>query len=803
MKKFFLAALIFFQLFSFSSIFAVENDFKTFRVGVYDNAPKIYKDANGTIKGFWADITNAIAKKENWNLVYVYGTWDEGLARLEKGEIDMMVDVAVNEERKAKYDFNNEIALLSWSTIYARKGFNLESFKDLEGKNIAVIKSSVHYTAPLGLKNVLNSFGVSTNIIDVKNMEDVFKLLDANQADAGVVNWHFGILNESKYKVNRTGIFFNPSELNYAFTKNGSKNKYLISVLDFDLREMKDNQNSFYYTSIRVNFGKSLGEIQVWPRWLGGFLIVVGSFLMLIVFILLAMRQYQTNLRREISKKIQEIKESEEKFTTVIDQAQDGIVIVQDKIIKYANRAISMTGYTEKEVLGEPFIKFIVSEDRQRISESYDKGISGEKAEAVYEIKLTHKNGSVVDVEFSSATIQYENKPAILIIIRDATQRKKLEKEIIFRNTILSTELEVAIDGVLVVDEKSKIILYNKKFIEMWGIPQKVIDTKSDKLTIKSILDKLVNPQEFLDHVKYLYGHPGETDRSEILLKDERIFDRYSAPMIDSNQKNYGRVWYFRDISEAKKLEIRLKELDALKSKFIQIVSHQLRTPLSVLRWNLESLLSGTHGHLERATKDILSSSLKANIEIINRIGDLLIALDIEEKRLVYLNKTSVSLEDLLDSVLIGFKTRLEAKNISYSYQAPKKSLPMTELDIDKIRIALEKIIDNAINYSKEKGKIKISLKKIGNRIRFEVADTGIGIPKDEQKNIWVRFFRASNAINMKPDASGIGLFIAKYFIEQHDGEIGFESIKGKGSTFWIDLPILDSQEKKDKVKDS
>lgn len=109
------------------------------------------------------------------------------------------------------------------------------------------MKSSVHYTAPLGLKNVLTSFGVTSNIIDAKSMDEVFKLLDTNQADAGVVNWNFGVTNENKYKVTRTGIIFNPSELNYALPKNGAKNSYLINVLDYHLRELKNNPDSIYY----------------------------------------------------------------------------------------------------------------------------------------------------------------------------------------------------------------------------------------------------------------------------------------------------------------------------------------------------------------------------------------------------------------------------------------------------------------------------------------------------------------------------------------------------------------------------
>jgi len=792
MKKIILARIliIFAVLFLSSSAFAVETNSKTVRVGVYDNSPKIYKDANGDIKGLWADITNYIAQKENWNLIYVYGTWEEGLARLENGEIDLMVDVAVSDARKEKYDFNNESTLLSWSIIYTRKDFDIKSFKDLEGKNIAIMKSSVHYTAPLGLKNVLTSFGVTANIIDVKSMDDVFKLLDTNEADAGVVNWNFGVTNESKYKITRTGIIFNPSELNYALPKNGVKNSYLINVLDYHLRELKNNPNSIYYQSINTNFAKSLGAVEVLPKWLNTFLIVACVLLIIIAAVFLLMRQYQKTLRREINKGIHDIKESEEKYSAVVNQAQDGIVIVQDQVIKYANKAIGIIGYGDKEVLGMPFIKMIAPDEQKKVAESYKKRVAGEKVEAIYETKLAHKDGTIIDVEFSSGVIAFAGKPAVLVMVRDITGRKKLENEIKFRNTILSTELEVAIDGVLVVGEKGGIILHNQKFVEMWGIPKEVIALRSDDLTLKSVLDKLSNPEEFSSRVKCLYSHPTEIDRTEIILKDGRIFDRYSAPMIDSAQKNYGRVWYFRDISEAKKFEIRLKELDTLKSKFIEIVAHQLNTPLNVIRWSLESLLSGTQFKLEEAAKGAVYNSLNADVEVINRIDDLLKALDIEEGRLVHLNKKPISPESLCESIMIEAKKRCAVKKIDCSYEHPKDPLPVVEVDNDKIRAIFEKLVDNAIFYTKENGKISVSLRQIRDKIRFEVTDNGIGIPKSEQKNIFSRFYRATNATPMRPDASGLGLFIAKYFAEQHGGKISFESEEGKGTNFWFDLPL-------------
>ncbi len=260
--------------------------------------------------------------------------------------------------------------------------------------------------------------------------------------------------------------------------------------------------------------------------------------------------------------------------------------------------------------------------------------------------------------------------------------------------------------------------------------------------------------------------------------------------MIGPDGENYGRLWCFRDITETKKTESRLKGLDDLKTQFIQTVSHQLRTPINITRWNLEVLLSGKHGHLSEHLKEILNSSLEANYEIIKILDDILTALDIEEDRLTNLKKTDTSLEDLWESVVQDLKSKYEIKNIHYSFESPEKPLPILQIDSEKIKIVLKNLLDNAIIYTKEKGKIKVSLKQVDEKIIFKITDSGIGIPKEEQENIASRFFRASNASVLHPNATGLGLFIAKYFIKQHGGEFGFKSTEKKGSTFWFELPI-------------
>lgn len=127
-------------------------------------------------------------------------------------------------------------------------------------------------------------------------------------------------------------------------------------------------------------------------------------------------------------------------------------------------------------------------------------------------------------------------------------------------NHILQTQQEIALDGILVVDDNWKMISFNQHFIEMWDIPCHIAESRDDKKSIQTVLDKLKNPDKFLSKVEELMNSPSETSRDELELKDGRFFDRYSAPIIDQKKNLRGRVWFFRDITELKLSKLRLME---------------------------------------------------------------------------------------------------------------------------------------------------------------------------------------------------------------------------------------------------
>ncbi|MCD6147788.1 HAMP domain-containing histidine kinase [bacterium] len=232
----------------------------------------------------------------------------------------------------------------------------------------------------------------------------------------------------------------------------------------------------------------------------------------------------------------------------------------------------------------------------------------------------------------------------------------------------------------------------------------------------------------------------------------------------------------------------RLAQANRLKSEFISIVSHQLRSPLSNMRWALEILMSGKMGKIEEKQLEYFSILKENSDRMRELVKDLLTVSRIETARLSF-KKEMFSLERLIKELISSFEPFSKASNTEISFQA-EKDLPMILSDREKIKLVIENLIDNAIRYTKGKGKIEIKLKKKDGNLYFEIKDNGVGIPKGDQKYVFQKFFRSKNASRYQTEGSGLGLYIVKSILEKAKGKIGFRSQEGKGSTFWFILPI-------------
>ena len=233
----------------------------------------------------------------------------------------------------------------------------------------------------------------------------------------------------------------------------------------------------------------------------------------------------------------------------------------------------------------------------------------------------------------------------------------------------------------------------------------------------------------------------------------------------------------------------RLAEANRMKSEFVSIVSHQLRSPLSNLRWALELLMSGKLGKIEEKQTEYFKIIKENSNRMTELIKDLLIVSRIETAKLL-IKKMEFSLEDLVKELIKEFTPFARASNVEIKFRA-KENLPKIFADQSQIRLVIENFLDNAIRYIKGIGVVEIKIESQEKNIYFEIKDTGVGIPKEEQKYIFQKFFRSENVLRYQTQGSGLGLYISKAIIEKSEGEIGFKSQEGIGSTFWFTLPLI------------
>lgn len=229
----------------------------------------------------------------------------------------------------------------------------------------------------------------------------------------------------------------------------------------------------------------------------------------------------------------------------------------------------------------------------------------------------------------------------------------------------------------------------------------------------------------------------------------------------------------------------QLAEASLMKTEFVRIISHQLRTPLSNLKWILETL---TEEKDQEKRREYFAMVKDNNSRMIKLVEDMLFASKIEQGKWISI-KEEISFEAVLNKVVNSFFHLAKQKSIEIKVEIEKK-LPKISINLREIHKVISKLLENAIYYTKEGGKIEIRLKKNEQGIRCEIKDSGAGIPRQEQKYIFQKFFRSGNVLKYQTEGMGLSLFIVKGIIENLKGRVGFKSQEGKGSNFWFEISI-------------
>ena len=371
-------------------------------------------------------------------------------------------------------------------------------------------------------------------------------------------------------------------------------------------------------------------------------------------------------------------------------------------------------------------------------------------------------------------------------LIQKVAEHKKAEEKLSELLSLLRATLEATADGILVVDRDGNVVSHNRKFLQLWHIPDSLAEERDDDKLLAFVLGQLSDPEGFISAVKRLYSHPEESSYDTIKFKDGRVFDRLSQPQ-KIGEKIIGRVWSFRDvtereISERKKAEL-IREAASINREledFAYIVSHDLKAPLRGIKTLVDWISIDYQDKLDEQGKEQLSL-LSNRVERMHNLIDGILQYSRigrmkEERVIVDLNKQVPEIIDML----------VPPENITITVE---NKLPVIECEQTRILQVFQNLISNAIKYmDKPKGLIKIDCVEENGFWKFSIADNGPGIEEKHYHKIF-QIFQTLSARD-EYESTGVGLTLVKKIIELYSGKIWIESKVGEGSTFFFTLPM-------------
>ena len=366
------------------------------------------------------------------------------------------------------------------------------------------------------------------------------------------------------------------------------------------------------------------------------------------------------------------------------------------------------------------------------------------------------------------------------------------EIEIRDRQEQLNAILSSMAEGLIAIDNERRIILMNQAA----GILLRTAPPEAAGQEIKQILaiyrDNQPLVYQDLPIEKAIAERDiisiGLLDNLSVKAKNGRLFPiaMTIAPLLAKGEIS-GAIILFRDITKD-------REIDQAKTEFVSLASHQLKTPLSAINWYSEMVLEEEVGPLNEKQKEYLKNLYDANRRMVELVNSLL-NVSVIDLGAFAVEPSPTDFSAVADEVLTELKPQIDLKKLRLDKEYDKQ-VPSINADPKLLRIIFHNLLSNAVKYTAPNGVIGLALKKEGDNILIRVTDTGYGIPAADQGKIFTKLFRADNVRDKEAEGTGLGLYIVKAVVEAGGGRIWFDSLEGRGTSFFITLPLAGMKKK-------
>jgi PAS domain S-box-containing protein len=479
----------------------------------------------------------------------------------------------------------------------------------------------------------------------------------------------------------------------------------------------------------------------------------------------------------------EKLRRSEERYRDLFENASDLIQsVAPDGHFVYVNKAWHrVLGYTEKEVARLALWDIIHPDYIAHCQEIFEKVMAGETD--YIETVFVAKNGKAIHVEGNANNYSLEGKiVATRGIFRDVTERKEAEERLRESEESYRDLFENASDFIQSVAQDGHFVYVNKAWREALGYSEKEI--------ANLVLWDIIHPDD-IERCKKIFH---TVMAGKAVNNVETVFFTKNGKLIHV-EGNVNVVFkeglvvatraIFRDITERKEAEEKLRKIDRMKAEFLSNVSHELRTPLQSISGFAKLLMNGQVP--DPATQQEFLQIIDRESSYLGNLINSLLDMSRLESGRFQINKMLSSIRETIVDSLRSFQSMASEKNISLTEEIPK-DLPEIEVDTGRIRQVFFNLLSNAIKYSDPGGSVMFRVEKRRNDLLFQVTDRGIGMSRRALRHLFERFYRAED--KLARGGTGLGLYITKQIVEAHGGHIWVESKINRGSTFSFDLPL-------------